>query len=557
MPLLQVLRPTLPILIGASIMLTLSMGLRQSLGIFMQPLTHDIHLSISDFTLALAVQNLAWGFLQPLAGAMTTRYGFRPIMIAGSFMYIAGLVLMATANGLVAIMIGAGVLIGTSLACTAAAIAMSVAARAVPATVRSTVLGIVSGAGSLGALLSAPIGQMLNEGFGWRIGLAGFVVMSVLMIPAAWYAGRVDAVPLPKPATDEIVDATAMIAAKTAFGNASFVVMTCAYLVCGMQLVFLTTHLPSYLAICGLDPMLSAQTLGMIGGFNVLGSLFFGWAGQRWNNAGAARRHLRPALAGAGLVLHVAGDACLDLAVRRNHGLPVDGCRTAGRGRGCRDVRPALAGDDPGPRLHEPPDRQLPRCLRRRAALRRARLVHDGLAHRRRAGAGRRHHPGRVCADPAVAAAGAGVADGVGEASSGLSELRGARHHQTEWYRCPDQCPAPRPIWDFRNWCEADLHGNARWAPLEPIADSREKLSKTNERHPPPPMRAAGVVRCKAHQSKLPELRWTVSSEAQCWYGSEDRSDSIHEGRRSIQLTLTIGKFRRVVWRYRPPRASQ
>jgi MFS family permease len=170
MPLLQVLRPTLPILIGASIMLTLSMGLRQSLGIFMQPLTHDIHLSVSDFTLALAVQNLAWGFLQPLAGAMTVRYGFRPIMIVGALMYIAGLILMTTANGLVSIMIGAGVLIGTSLACTAAAIAMSVAARAVPATVRSTVLGIVSGAGSLGALLSAPIGQMLNEGFGWRIG---------------------------------------------------------------------------------------------------------------------------------------------------------------------------------------------------------------------------------------------------------------------------------------------------------------------------------------------------------------------------------------------------
>lgn len=156
MPLLQVLRPTLPILIGASIMLTLSMGLRQSLGIFMQPLTHDIHISISDFTLALAVQNLAWGFLQPLAGAMTVRYGFRAIMIAGALMYIAGLALMATANGLFSIMIGAGVLIGTSLACTAAAIAMSVAARAVPETMRSTVLGIVSGAGSLGALLSAP-----------------------------------------------------------------------------------------------------------------------------------------------------------------------------------------------------------------------------------------------------------------------------------------------------------------------------------------------------------------------------------------------------------------
>ena len=283
MPLLQALRPTLPILIGASIMLTLSMGLRQSLGIFLQPLTHDVGISVSDFTLALAVQNLAWGFLQPLSGAMTARYGFRPIMLVGSLFYVAGLALMAGAHGLVSVVIGGGLLIGTSLACTAAAIAMSVSARAVPATVRSTVMGIVSAAGSLGALLSAPIGQVLNEGYGWRVGLSGFVVLAIFMLPAAWYAGRVDRIPLPKPAGDDIGEASASAAVKAAFGNASFVVMTCAYLVCGMQLVFLTTHLPSYLALCGMDPMLSAQTLGMIGGFNVLGSLFFGWAGGRWN----------------------------------------------------------------------------------------------------------------------------------------------------------------------------------------------------------------------------------------------------------------------------------
>ena len=283
MALLQILRPTLPILIGASIMLTLSMGLRQSLGIFMQPLTQDIKISISDFTLAIAVQNLAWGFLQPFAGALTVRYGFRAIMVAGALLYVAGLALMAGANGFLSVMIGGGVLIGMSLACTAAAIAMSVAARAVPASVRSTVLGLVSGAGSLGALLSAPIGQMLNEGYGWRMGLVGFVVLSLLMIPAAWYAGRVDKIPLPKPADDEIGNSSASVATRIAFSNASFVVMTGAYFVCGMQLVFLTTHLPSYLAICGMDPMLSAQTLGMIGGFNVLGSIFFGWAGQRWN----------------------------------------------------------------------------------------------------------------------------------------------------------------------------------------------------------------------------------------------------------------------------------
>ena len=283
MALLQILRPTLPILIGASIMLTLSMGLRQSLGLFMQPLTQDIRISVSDFTLALAVQNLAWGFLQPFAGALTVRYGFRAIMVAGALFYVVGLALMAGANGFLSVMIGGGVLIGISLACTAAAIAMSVAARAVPASVRSTVLGLVSGAGSLGALLSAPFGQMLNEGYGWRMGLAGFVVLSLLMIPAAWYAGRVDKIPLPKPADDEIGNSSASVATKIAFSNASFVVMTGAYFVCGMQLVFLTTHLPSYLAICGMDPMLSAQTLGMIGGFNVLGSIFFGWAGERWN----------------------------------------------------------------------------------------------------------------------------------------------------------------------------------------------------------------------------------------------------------------------------------
>jgi len=280
---LRALRPALPILIGASVMLSLSMGLRQSLGIFLRPLTQDVGISVADFTLAIAVQNLAWGFLQPLAGALTERCGFRPIMLAGAALYVAGLALMAGAHGMVGIMMGAGVLIGVSLACTAAAIAMSVATRAVPATVRSTVLGIVSGAGSLGALMAAPLGQVLNAAYGWRVGLYGFVALALVLLPAAWFAGRVDAVALPAPADDEIDETSAGAAVMSALGDLPFVVMTCAYFVCGMQLVFITTHLPSYLLICGMDPMLSAQALGVIGGFNVLGSLFFGWAGGRWN----------------------------------------------------------------------------------------------------------------------------------------------------------------------------------------------------------------------------------------------------------------------------------
>ncbi len=188
---------------------------------------------------------------------------------------------------------------------------MSVAARAVPATVRSTVMGMVSAAGSLGALLSAPLGQLLNEGFGWRVGVAGFVILSLVHAAGRLVRGQGrQGSAAAQAAADDIGNASARAtAAKIAFGNASFVVMTCAYFVCGMQLVFLTTHLPSYLPICGLDPMLSAQTLGMIGGFNVLGSLFFGWAGQRWNKLALLGDDLHPALAGARLVLHAAGDA--------------------------------------------------------------------------------------------------------------------------------------------------------------------------------------------------------------------------------------------------------
>src|SRR5476649_2519050 len=83
MSLLRILRPTLPILIGASLMLSLSMGLRQSLGIFLQPITRDVGISVSDFTLAIAVQSLAWGFFQPFTGAFAVRFGFRPIMMTG------------------------------------------------------------------------------------------------------------------------------------------------------------------------------------------------------------------------------------------------------------------------------------------------------------------------------------------------------------------------------------------------------------------------------------------------------------------------------------------
>ena len=276
---LRALRPALPILIGASVMLSLAMGLRQSLGLFMPPLTRDTGIAVSDFTLAIAIQNLAWGLLQPLAGAWAVRLGMRRLMVGGALLYILGLVLLATSQGLVGVVLGAGVAIGAAMACNGSALALAAASRPVPVAVRSTVLGIVSAAGSIGAMIAAPIGQVLTQDFGWRVGVWGFALLALCMLPAAWTAGKVDALPVPRQSGE---GDSAGAAVAIALRNPLFVVMALTYFVCGMQLVFLTTHLPSYLDLCGMDPMLSAQALGMIGGFNVLGSLFFGWAGGRW-----------------------------------------------------------------------------------------------------------------------------------------------------------------------------------------------------------------------------------------------------------------------------------
>jgi MFS family permease len=279
---LKSLRPAAPILIGAAVMLSLSMGIRQSLGLVMPSLTRDIAISVSQFTLAISLQNIAWGALQPFAGALVVRLGFRPVMLTGAALYCAGLALLAAAHGLLAVMVGAGLLIGVALACTASAIGLAVASRAAPARMRSVVLGAVTGAGSLGALLSAPIGQLLSVQLGWRAEVLGFLVLALAMLPAAWFGGRVDRIALPSSTADR-TEASAMTALRTAMGSSPFLVMAGAYFVCGLQLLFITTHLPSYLAICGMDPMLSGEALGVIACFNVLGSLFFGFAGGRWS----------------------------------------------------------------------------------------------------------------------------------------------------------------------------------------------------------------------------------------------------------------------------------
>ena len=267
------------ILGGAALMMTLAMGVRQNLGLFQAPASKDLGIAISDFALAISVQQVAWGLSQPFAGILADKHGTRWIALTGSVIFIAGMLLTATAQGALPIVLGAGVLIGVALACTTSGITANIAARVVLPTRRTLAFGIVSAAGSVGTLLTAPIAAYLLNHDGWRAGLWAFAIMGVAMLPAAWIGTRADKLPNGRSTDHDLSLAGALGEARR---HPGYVVMAMAFFVCGLQLVFLTTHLPTYLAQCGMDASYSALVLMLIGGFNIMSSWVFGWLGDKY-----------------------------------------------------------------------------------------------------------------------------------------------------------------------------------------------------------------------------------------------------------------------------------
>ncbi len=265
---------TMPILIAASVMMSLAMGMRQCLGLFLPPMTQALSLSAADFTFAIAIQNIVWGLVQAPLGAIADRWGLRPVMVLGALAYIAAMAMMTATAGLSTLIL-AQVLIGIGIACTGSSLAMTATARAASPTRRSVVLGIVGAFSSVGTLVIAPVLQVLLGEWDWRWGGVLFVVLAVAMVPAAAITGRVDR--LPQPAAPR---ASVGGVIGEALRNRRFVVLCATHFVCGLQLIFINTHLPNYLALCGQDPMLGATALAIIGGINIAGCLLAGWLGQ-------------------------------------------------------------------------------------------------------------------------------------------------------------------------------------------------------------------------------------------------------------------------------------
>src|SRR3981081_4694110 len=272
-------RAMLVLIVLSGLIISICMGLRQSLGLFMRPMTLELGISAAAFGFSIAVQNLVLGLSQPFVGALGDRYGPRPVLIATALVYAAGLLLMVFSDAFPGGLEVAGFLAGIGPAGTGFGVLIGTVTRATPPEKRSQTVGLVAAAGSLGTMVIAPLGGWLIDGFGWE---AAMVVFAAI-------AGSMAILSLPireQPVSDgnlSKVNQKLGEALSEAMAHRGYLFMTLAFFACGFQLVFITTHLPAYLQLCGVAPGVAASALGLIGLFNALGTYMFGLLGARYS----------------------------------------------------------------------------------------------------------------------------------------------------------------------------------------------------------------------------------------------------------------------------------
>ncbi|TPM40487.1 MFS transporter [Mesorhizobium sp. B2-3-4] len=270
--------PLLLMIVGGAI-LSICMGLRQSLGLFLAPMRVDVGVSASAFGFALALQNLVWGLTQPFIGMAGDRYGPRPVLIVCSIVYALGLLLMSLAGNGAALDIGAGILCGIGIAGCGFGVVLGAVSRSVPATRRVQAVGIASAVGSLATLVIAPFGQRLIDQAGWQSAALAFAGLALVLAPISIFIGG-----KPVSAREENSVAAAQptrAAVGQALRHPGFISLGLAFFACGFQLQFITVHLPTYLGICGISAEVSALALGVIGISNAIGSYVTGRLGAR------------------------------------------------------------------------------------------------------------------------------------------------------------------------------------------------------------------------------------------------------------------------------------
>lgn len=258
----------------AALVVTLSMGVRQSFGLLMQPIGRELGLSREAFALTIAAQNLLFGLVQPFVGAVADRYGPRATLVIGTLAYVAGLAIAAAATNLFGIALGLGFLTGLALSGTTFIVVLGAVGKLVPAAHRTTAFGIVTAGGSLGQFAVVPLAQLLIDQYGWRGMLVGSALLVVVIAVAAWGIGR------PEAGRDASAPQRVGDALTAARGSGNYWLLNGGFFVCGFQLAFIGTHLPAYLVDRGLAAQVGAWALALVGLFNILGSYCFGRLGQ-------------------------------------------------------------------------------------------------------------------------------------------------------------------------------------------------------------------------------------------------------------------------------------
>jgi len=265
------------VLLCGAMIVTLSMGIRHGFGLWLQPITMERGWTRETFAFALAVQNLAWGLAGPLAGALADRFGAFRVIVVGSLLYAAGLVLMALATSGLAFTGSAGLLLGMAQSGTTYAVIYGVIGRNVDPMKRSWAMGVAAAAGSFGQFLMVPVENWLISAWGWQNALFILGCLALAIAPLAYGLKEPKAVATPGAHHQSIGSAL-----REAFAYPSFQLLMAGYFVCGFQVVFIGVHMPSYLKDQGLTPNVATTALALIGLFNVFGTYAAGVIGQRW-----------------------------------------------------------------------------------------------------------------------------------------------------------------------------------------------------------------------------------------------------------------------------------
>ncbi len=256
----------------AGLVLFVSVGTRQTFGLFLAPMEADLGWGREAFGFAIALQNLVWGVSQPFVGAVADRFGSGRVVIGGAVLYALGLVGMAFSESAATFALSSGLLIGLALSGTGFAVVLGAVARAVRPERRGFMMSVAGTIGGFGQLLMIPYAQGFIGGYGWIAAFLALAATAALAVPlAAGLTGRVSAGD-----PDRVTEQSFREALTEARRNGGYWLLNLGFFVCGFQITFILTHLPAHVADAGFAAEMGAVVLVAIGLFNIPGALVLG-----------------------------------------------------------------------------------------------------------------------------------------------------------------------------------------------------------------------------------------------------------------------------------------